>query len=71
MHCILYTFAKQLYDSQTPCGVGLVKVARLQDAVTDDWDVWPNRYHKEHPNLKLLEISSIDVVDERSEVSRG
>lgn len=66
MHGTLYTFAKQLYDCQLPCGVGLVKVVRLQDAATEDWHVWPDRYCEQHPNLRLLEIATIEVVDERS-----
>ncbi|GEM_PF-3566381 len=66
MHCTLYTFAKQLYDGPTPWGVGIVRVARLQAAATDDWHVWPDRYCEQHPNLRLLEIATIEVVDERS-----
>ncbi len=67
MHGTLYTFAKQLYDCQLPCGVGLVKVVRLQDAATEDWQRWPDRYCADHPGLRLLEVASIEVADERSE----
>lgn len=63
-HCILYTFARPLYEGMTPCGVGLVKVARVTKVEASDWFEWPDRYIKDHPGLRLLEISSIDLVDE-------
>ena len=66
MHCTLYTFAKPLYEGMTPCGVGLVKVARLTAGHTDDWHLWPERYQEQRPGLRLLEIASVEFVDDRS-----
>lgn len=65
-HCVLYTFVRQLYEEREPAGVGIVKVARVTATVPDDWHVWPDRYREQHPHLRLLEIASIEFVDERS-----
>lgn len=66
MHCTLYTFARHFYEGQTPCGVAMTKVARLTDEPPDDWHSWADHYRKYHPSLLLLEIASIDFVDDRS-----
>ena len=63
-HCMLYTFALQSpFDGP---GIHLVKVARLTNGVPKDWDSWPDRYREEeHDELRLLEIASIEFVDDR------
>lgn len=68
MHGTLYTYAKQGDDDQIARGVTLVKVVRLQNAATEDWYRWHTDYCAAHPDLELLEIAAVDVVDERSEV---
>lgn len=61
--CILYTFAGQ--SSFDGPDVKLVKVARLTNGVPKDWGSWPDRYREEHDKLRLLEIASIEFVDDR------
>ena len=64
-HCTLYTFAKDLYEGEIPNGIDVVKVARLTIGYPKDWHLWYGRYQKDHPGLRLLEVASIEMVDER------
>ena len=67
--CVLYTFARELYEGRTPHGVGVVKVARLTAGHPYDWHIWPKGYCQDHPGLQLVEIAGIEYVDDRGAVS--
>ena len=64
-YCVLYTFTRELYEGRTPHGVGVVKIARLTLGHPDDWHLWPVRYCQDRPGLRLVEIASIEFVDDR------
>lgn len=67
-YCVLYTFIKEPAwdEAETACRIGLVKVARVTAAKPEDWYSWPDEYRKNHPQLRLLEIASIEFIDERN-----
>lgn len=63
--CTLYTFAKPLYNVRESMGIGIVKVARCTAGHPVDWIEFGEAYCKDFPKLRLLEIASIEWVDDR------
>lgn len=65
MIATLYTFHKPTIESSD---LKLVKVVRLTSELEDDWAFWPHRYIERYPELRLLGIDAIELVDDREAI---
>ena len=68
MIATLYTFKKINVPTRGCSDMNLVKVVRLTSELTDDWDRWPHRYIELYPELRLLGIDAIELVDDREAI---